>query len=97
MGQYGLVSLATYPISTVSVIDVSSESTRTCLCGMKAPDGVSCLFKKFYHVLLRLPVGISSNVNSSRSSSSGVSQSSQLPLMAQEGLDKGSLADLRSS
>jgi len=51
-GHYGLVYLATYPISTVSVIDMSSESTRTCLCGMKAPDGVFCLCEKLYHVLL---------------------------------------------
>ncbi len=53
----GFVYLATYPISIVSVIDLSSESTRTCLYGMKAPDGVSCLCAKFYHVLLRLSVG----------------------------------------
>ncbi len=56
-GQYGLVSLATYPISTVSVIDMSSESSCTRLCSMKAPDGVSCLFEKLYHVLVRLSVG----------------------------------------
>lgn len=36
-------------------------------------------------------------VNSSRQLSTSVSPSSQLPLMAQEGLDEGSLADLRSS
>ncbi len=56
-GQYGLVYLATYPISTVSVIDLSSESTRTCLYGMKAPEGVSCLCAELYHVLLQLSVG----------------------------------------
>ena len=64
---------------------------------MKARDRVFCLFKKVYHVLLRLPVGISSQLNFIRLSSSGLSHCSQLPLMAQEGLDKGSLADLRSS
>ena len=53
-GQYGLVYLAKYPTSTVSVIDLSSESTRTCLCGMKAPDGVFCLCEKLYPVLLSM-------------------------------------------
>ena len=57
-GQYGLVSLATYPISTLSVIDLSSESTCTCLCSIKAPDGIFCLFEKLYHVLLRQSVGV---------------------------------------
>ena len=57
-GQYGLVSLAIYPISTLSVIDLSSESTCTCLCSIKAPDGIFCLFEKLYHVLLRLSVGV---------------------------------------
>jgi len=52
-GEDGPVYSATYPISTVSVIDVSSGSTCTCLCGMKAPDGVFCLFEKLYNVLLR--------------------------------------------
>ena len=56
-GRSGLVYLVGYPLSTMSVIDVSSETTCTCLCGMKARDGVFCLFKKVYHVLLRLPVG----------------------------------------
>ncbi len=55
-GQYGLVSLATYPISPLSVMDLSSEPTCTYLYGMKAPDGVSYLFEKLYHVLLRLSV-----------------------------------------
>ena len=57
-GRSGLVSLVAYPLSTVSVIDVSSESTCTCLCGMKARDGICCLFNDIYHVLLRLPVGL---------------------------------------
>ena len=57
-GQYGLVSLATYPISTLSVTDLSSESTCTCLCSIKAPDGIFCLFEKLYHVLLRQTVGV---------------------------------------
>ncbi len=57
-GQYGLVSLATYPISPLSVIDLSSESICTCLCSIKAPDGIFCLFEKLYHVLLRLSVGV---------------------------------------
>ncbi len=35
----------------MSVIDVSCESTCICLYGMKAPDGVSCLFEKLYHVI----------------------------------------------
>ena len=38
-GQYGLVSLAVYPTS----------STCTCMCGMKAHDGIFCLFEKLYH------------------------------------------------
>ena len=49
-GQYGLVSLATYPISPLSVIDLSSESICTCLCSIKAPDGIFCLFEKLYHL-----------------------------------------------
>ena len=57
-GRSGLVSLVAYPLSTVSVIHVSSESTCTCLCGMKARDGICCLFNDIYHVLLRLPVGL---------------------------------------
>ena len=57
-GLSGLVSLVAYPLSTVSVIHVSSESTCTCLCGMKARDGICCLFNDIYHVLLRLPVGL---------------------------------------
>ncbi len=56
-GQYGLVSLAKYPISTLSVIDLTSESPCTCLRSMKAFDGI-CLFEKIYHVLLRLSVGV---------------------------------------
>ena len=55
-GQYGLVSLATYPISPLYVMDLSSEPTCTYLYGMKAPDGVSYFFEKLYHVLLRLSV-----------------------------------------
>ena len=50
-GRSGLVSLLAHPLSTVSVIDVSSESACTCLCGVKTGDGVFCLFKKVYHVL----------------------------------------------
>jgi len=57
-GQYGLVSLATYPISPLSVIDLSSESTCICLCSIKAPAGIFCLFDKLYHVLLRLSFGV---------------------------------------
>ena len=55
-GQYGLSFLATYPISTLSVNDLSSESTCTCLCSIKAPDGIFCLFEKLYFVFLRLSV-----------------------------------------
>lgn len=35
----------------MSVIDVSCESTCICRYGMKAPDGVPCLFEKLYHVI----------------------------------------------
>ena len=92
----GLFILQPYPISIVSVIDLSSESTCTCLYGMKAPDGVFCLRNSTMSCCGCL-WGISSNVNSSRLLSNGVSHSCQLPLMAQEGLDKGSLAFFRSS
>jgi len=37
-------------------MDLSSEPTCTYLYGMKATDGVSYLFEKLYHVLLRLSV-----------------------------------------
>ena len=40
-GQHGLVSLATYPISPLYVMYLSSEPTCTYLYGMKAPDGGS--------------------------------------------------------
>ncbi len=36
--------------------DLSSESTCTCLCSIKAPDGIFCLFEKLYFVFLRLSV-----------------------------------------
>ncbi len=55
-GQYGLVSLATYPISPLYVMYLSSEPTCTYLYGMKAPDGGSYLLEKLYHVWLWLSV-----------------------------------------
>ncbi len=44
-GQFGLVSLATYRISTLSMIHLTSDSTCTCLCSIQAPGGIFCLFE----------------------------------------------------
>ena len=45
-GRSGLVSLVAYALSTMSVLEVSSEPTCTCLCGMKARDGIFCLLNE---------------------------------------------------
>ena len=45
-------------MSIFCVIDRTSESTCTCLCSIKAPDSIFCLFEKLYHVLLRLSIGV---------------------------------------